>query len=523
MEGSSPEKRNIKDGQVCHLTNIYVEGFHGGTNKSELWSLFSDYGQVANVYMGGKRDSKKMNFAFVRFKGVKDEKEMEIKLQGTMLKERPLVINLSRHPRKSPILQQTRPNRNIVRRAPPPPQSGTRDGRSFAQVASGRGNSVQMMPITINSTTVMKDWLKKSVLIGETHSFDHTGNLPVSLLMNEGTKYIGGLSIALHFDSSPEASEFLNDNTRWRDWFKQFVRADQHEIPYERTAWLKILGLPLHLWDEENFNVIAGRFGRIVTLFNKLFTRRDYSMGKVGVLMSERKWINTEVNVVADGKTYKIGVVEFIDDWSPSFKFFNSWLTVDGIDQIVNGIKWNWSSCPTNVGLTIKLENLKNAITTIRLLPGPDEIKCKLCPDGNYMVHMLRQKIDQTLPINNQQVMIKWSKLVPMKVTCLVWRAMQGRIPSAMTLSHRAYQISMEFIDRLASLSLANINLSLLLCAIGAHITIFYFPYVIHQLFLLHGRMLLNHGSEEKPRMGITGNASCRVRFSEVVTAEVAE
>ncbi|CAI9268337.1 unnamed protein product [Lactuca saligna] len=154
---------------------------------------------------------------------------------------------------------------------------------------------MQMSPITINLATVMNEWLKKSVLIGEAHNLDHIVNLPTSLLMNEGTKYLGGLNIALHFDKSAEVLEFLNVSTSWRDGFNRLVRADQHEIPYERTAWLKILGLPLRLWDDENFNIIVGRFGRIVSPFNKLYTRHDYSMGKA----------------------CKIGVVESSDDWSP--------------------------------------------------------------------------------------------------------------------------------------------------------------------------------------------------------------
>ncbi|KAI3513672.1 hypothetical protein L1887_21009 [Cichorium endivia] len=39
-------------------------------------------------------------------------------------------------------------------------------------------------------------------------------------------------------------------------------------------------------------------------------------MGKVGVLTSRRKWINEELTVEANGKSYKIGVVEYTDDWS---------------------------------------------------------------------------------------------------------------------------------------------------------------------------------------------------------------
>ncbi|KAI3516981.1 hypothetical protein L1887_16180 [Cichorium endivia] len=40
-------------------------------------------------------------------------------------------------------------------------------------------------------------------------------------------------------------------------------------------------------------------------------------MGKVGVITSRRKWINEEIVVFAAGQIYRIGVVEYTDDWSP--------------------------------------------------------------------------------------------------------------------------------------------------------------------------------------------------------------
>ncbi|KAL7586309.1 hypothetical protein Lser_V15G39777 [Lactuca serriola] len=40
-------------------------------------------------------------------------------------------------------------------------------------------------------------------------------------------------------------------------------------------------------------------------------------MGKVGVLTSERKWINDQTKVYANGEVFSIGVVEYTDGWSP--------------------------------------------------------------------------------------------------------------------------------------------------------------------------------------------------------------
>lgn len=95
------------------------------------------------------------------------------------------------------------------------------------------------------------------------------------------------------------------------------ARAYQHDLQYERTAWLKVLGLLLQLWDERNFSLIAKRSGRVVAPFNEIAQQRDYSMGKIGIPTSQRSWINDQVTIIVDGKTYNIGVVEYTDDWSP--------------------------------------------------------------------------------------------------------------------------------------------------------------------------------------------------------------
>ncbi|CAH1433515.1 unnamed protein product [Lactuca virosa] len=112
--------------------------------------------------------------------------------------------------------------------------------------------------------------MSKKTLIGEAHSFDHIVSLPTSLLMNDDTKYFGGLCVALGLRTSVKANEFLEDNNRWKDWFKWMIRADQKEFPYERTTWLKILGLPLRFFDEENFSKIAERFDKVIFSFIKL-------------------------------------------------------------------------------------------------------------------------------------------------------------------------------------------------------------------------------------------------------------
>ncbi|KAL4576222.1 hypothetical protein LXL04_012313 [Taraxacum kok-saghyz] len=314
------------------ITSYYVTGFPDGTRKEELRKPFGVHGNVVDIYFGGRKDAQRKNYAFIRYKGIEDAKKLEETLQGIKCRERVLAVNISKHQRPNPVRHNAHPPQK-TRWHPttmPAPQdySGTGNQRhptnqgnvSYAQAVSG-DRTTHMRPtapaVHLNPNTYMAEWLKKSVLIGEAHSFDHIGTLHASQILTEETKYLGGLRLAITFNSSTDAIEFLEDKARWRDWFRWVVRADQQALKYERTAWIKILGLPLHLWDEQNFTAIASRFGRIVSPFDNISHRRDYSMGKVGVLTSEQKWINEEITVKAGGIEYKVGIVEYTDDWSP--------------------------------------------------------------------------------------------------------------------------------------------------------------------------------------------------------------
>lgn len=75
---------------------------------------------------------------------------------------------------------------------------------------------------------------------------------------NKGRNQISwGLRITIDFKCSISAKKFLEDESRWNDWFKWLGRANQHDVRYERIAWLKILDVPLEFWDEENFSLNA--------------------------------------------------------------------------------------------------------------------------------------------------------------------------------------------------------------------------------------------------------------------------
>lgn len=305
------------------LNNYYVTGFPDGMKKEELHKPFSAFGKVVDVYFGGKKDYYMKNFAFIRY--VEDEKAFEETLQGIKSRNKVLVVNISKHPRKIFLMkgreaQYNRPIATIGDTSNQPRPWGNRDSRTFAQALAGNREWVlpsKKPPVVLNTRTYMSEWIKKKVLLGEAHNFDHIGTMHFTNVVNEEIKYLGGLRVAIKFSSSVSVMEFLEDNTRWKNWFKWLIHADQQELQYERTTWLKILGVPLTLWDEDNFSNIARRYGRVVSPFDNISNRMDYSMGKVGVITSERKWINDEITIIANGVKYRVGIVDYTDDWSP--------------------------------------------------------------------------------------------------------------------------------------------------------------------------------------------------------------
>ncbi|KAI3496581.1 hypothetical protein L1887_38946 [Cichorium endivia] len=259
------------------ITTFFVSKIPPGVRREIIAKEFSKYGMVADVYLAGKKDSGGNYFAFVRFKGVRNAKEMEKNMQSVSIHE-----NVRRSCNGKPV-QSTLP------------------------------------PIVLSLDTALKKWLSGPVLVGDAHSLDHLSTFHDYVEVGMKTKYLGGVRLALEFDFLKDAKAFMENETKWREWFKRLWAGDhyQKEQRYERTAWLKITGLPLELWDEVNFSSIAGKFGKVTNPFDFILNRSDWSMGKVGVLTSRRRWINEEVTVTVEGKMYQVGVVEYTDDWSP--------------------------------------------------------------------------------------------------------------------------------------------------------------------------------------------------------------
>ncbi|KAI3523527.1 hypothetical protein L1887_01720 [Cichorium endivia] len=100
----------------------------------------------------------------------------------------------------------------------------------------------------------------------------------------------------------------------------------------------------------------------------------DWSMGRVGIITSRRTWINEEIEVEAGGQIFRIGVVEYTDDWSP----FRPVLL---IKQYPTKMRMMWTMNPIGAqlhGATWKRKNQKKGVG------GTNGLIKKLAPLGCF-------------------------------------------------------------------------------------------------------------------------------------------
>ncbi|CAI9290592.1 unnamed protein product [Lactuca saligna] len=100
----------------------------------------------------------------------------------------------------------------------------------------------------------------------------------------------------------------------------------------------------------------------------------------------------------------------------------------------------HWRSCPHEAGLASKLNNLQNDLSSVQLVNGADTWESSLDKYKAFKVCDIRWKVDGQYGITQNIPTIKWSKEVPNKVNCFLWRVIQKSIASMSGLRARGIE-----------------------------------------------------------------------------------
>ncbi|KAJ0606110.1 hypothetical protein HanHA300_Chr02g0070441 [Helianthus annuus] len=127
----------------------------------------------------------------------------------------------------------------------------------------------------------------------------------------------GGLHILLKFPDEVSCSSFVTNNDLWNKWFAVLDVWLGQSLPFERIAWINMIGVPIHLAVGNVYDSIVSRFGKVIHGSNRSVADSDLSVNCVGVLVGEGARINEQVDLRWDNKSYRVWVEEEVTGWVP--------------------------------------------------------------------------------------------------------------------------------------------------------------------------------------------------------------
>ncbi|KAM0017660.1 hypothetical protein Hdeb2414_s0027g00690551 [Helianthus debilis subsp. tardiflorus] len=103
----------------------------------------------------------------------------------------------------------------------------------------------------------------------------------------------------------------------WSPWFSKLDPWRGQTLPLERVAWLKLSGIPIHLFYSEVMGQIGELFGKILHVPKFFEEEQDLSIARVGVLVGSSNSIKEEVSLRWRDRTFRVWVEEDQEIWVP--------------------------------------------------------------------------------------------------------------------------------------------------------------------------------------------------------------
>ncbi|MFS7985253.1 hypothetical protein Hanom_Chr11g00996321 [Helianthus anomalus] len=177
-------------------------------------------------------------------------------------------------------------------------------GTSYKDTLVGNPKSEKLEEKVVDISIFVKPfegWVNKSLFV-RTTDLSTLVKLDKLLANSDGIKvefkYVGGLYMLLTFTST-----------------KEMIGQD---LPFERIAWLKITRVPLHLLDNEVFDLVGRMFGKVVHASSLSKDSNNVTFDLVGVLRGDGERICKSVTLNWKDRKYKVWVSEELGDWVPN-------------------------------------------------------------------------------------------------------------------------------------------------------------------------------------------------------------
>lgn len=314
--------------------SFYVSNIPEGVLIRDLWFAFKHYGIMSDAYIAKKKDIGGMSFGFIRFKGVENRMQFAERMNGTrvcgailnvtvaMFDRRGIEVNDGKkiYVKKSDaqsggLAQSSKPMGAMEK---PTYKQVVEEGTK--QVGGERRKMIALECPKLSYPQTVRGRAVLAVAKSAQSVCEAKKMMELAGYSNVALSYIGGLNMLVVFKKREHANEFMMDKKLvWERFLTKVTIWNGQDVPFERIAGLKIIGMPILLRDEGNFERIGKLFGSIVCPSETVWSRSDNSTGECFVLTKEGRRIEEEITVTWNGKEYTVWVVEELKSWIPNF------------------------------------------------------------------------------------------------------------------------------------------------------------------------------------------------------------
>ncbi|KAM0025296.1 putative RNA recognition motif domain, nucleotide-binding alpha-beta plait domain superfamily [Helianthus debilis subsp. tardiflorus] len=329
---------NNREARLRNTTSFFISNLPVDCDKDSLWNAFEHLENLEDAFVPAKKDRAGNKFGFIKLSDVQDTEWWLGKLKEVRVGGAVIGVNLAKFNRDgSKVNHVNRGHRvSVFDRLNGGHYSSNTAGatvgsgipysgkKSFKSVLCPDhqeiNNTIELPPL---NTPTKKSFELRS-LVGEAKDIDILNNLKGILLgITENglkLKYLGGLKVLLIFDSHEEAEEFKSNKVYdWERWFSQLYLWEGIPPMFERIAWIKILGVPVSLWDRHVINKIGERCGQLVVKSEAESSDGNMAEDRLAILVNSGKRIAAEFSLIWKEQVIKVWVEEISGKWSPDF------------------------------------------------------------------------------------------------------------------------------------------------------------------------------------------------------------
>ncbi|GKV41384.1 hypothetical protein SLEP1_g48927 [Rubroshorea leprosula] len=324
---------------------FFFTNFPDDWSYESMWLTFRKFGRVLAIYCPPRKSKSGRRFGFVRFLEVKNEVELERKLDQIRVGTTKLWVNRPRF-----RMEEGR-NRGDSK---PAERNFVKPGRSFAEVVKGiqgvddnKGSNLQQASSARDSQKMQQKsnslkpqtqvWIMKNNVrasaglefnvkkedllwlegcyVGIAHSVNIIPTLQQKFFM-EGyfsckVRPMGGRLVLLEGGDKDEIKDLVETTPEWLgQWFEEVKPWSPSSVAQERFVWIRCQGVPIHAWGPEFFSSIRAVWGKVISLDDSTSKKIRFDIGRFLISTPIMEFISKTMPITVNGMPYTVKVME---------------------------------------------------------------------------------------------------------------------------------------------------------------------------------------------------------------------